>query len=139
MTRWFRAGAIGLLVVAVLHTFGHFGGGPKDPARIQIEEAMNAYRFDIMGMHPSASDITNSLSLMMTIMLVFAGVLDLIVVGALSGNGRVLRRLAWVNAVGVGALAALFAYYRIPPPMATLAVVCLFFVVAALRPAARRF
>jgi hypothetical protein len=139
MTRWFRAGAIGLLVVAVLHTFGHFGGGPKEPARVQLEQAMDAYRFDIFGMHPSASDITQSLSLTMTIALLFIGVLDLVAAAALSGHARALRRLAWVNAAGVGALVALFGYYRIPPPMATLAVVCVFFVIAALRPAARRF
>lgn len=135
MTRWFRAGAIGLLVVAVLHTFGHFGGGPKEPARIQLEEAMDAYRFDIFGMHPSAGDITKSLSLTMTIALLFIGALDLVAASSLAGNARALRRLAWVNAVGVGALVALFAYYRIPPPMVTLALVCVLFVVAALRPA----
>lgn len=134
MTRWFRAGAIGLLVVAVLHTFGHFGGPPKDAARLELESAMDAYRFDIMGMHPSANDITNSLSLTMTIALLFVGVLDLVAAAALSGNTRALRRLAWVNAAGVGSLAALFAYYRIPPPMVTLAVVCVLFVVGALRP-----
>jgi hypothetical protein len=135
MTRWFRAGAIGLLVVAVLHTFGHFGNAPKDAARLELESAMDTYRFDIMGMHPSASDITKSLSLTMTIALLFVGVLDLVAAAALSGNTRALRRLAWVNAAGAGALVALFAYYRIPPPMATPARVRAFRR-GALRPAA---
>lgn len=139
MTRWMRAGAIGLIVVAVLHTFGHFGGGPQDPARLQLESAMDSYRFDILGMHPSASDITKSLSLTMSIFLVFVALLDLIVIAALSGDARALRRVAGVNVVGVAALVALFAYYQIPPPFMTLALVCVLFVVGALRPAQRRF
>lgn len=139
MTRWMRAGATGLIVVAVLHTFGHFGGGPPDPARLQLESAMDAYHFDIFGMHPSASDITKSLSLTMSIFLVFVAVLDLIAIAALSGDGRALRRVAWVNVVGTAALVALFAYYRIPPPFVTLALVCTLFIVGALRPAQRRF
>jgi hypothetical protein len=139
MKRWFRAGAIGLIVVAVLHTFGHFGGGPKDAARVELEATMDAYRFDIFGMHPSASDITESLSLTMSIFLLFVGVLDLIAVGSLADQPRTVRRLAWVNVVGTGALAILFACYHIPPPSVTLAVVCVLFLASAARPAQRRF
>jgi hypothetical protein len=139
MTRWLRAGAIGLIFVAVLHTFGHFGGEPQDAARVQLESAMDAYHFDIFGMHPSASDITKSLSLTMSIFLLFVGVLDWIVISALSNDARTLRRVAWINVVGVGALVALFAYYHIPPPFVTLALVCALFLIGALRPAQRRF
>ena len=139
MARWFRAGAIGLMVVAVLHTVGHFGGPPPDAGAIALQSAMDAYHFDIFGMHPSAGDITKSLSLTMSIFLLFVGVLDLVAAASLSHDARALRRLAWVNVVGVGALAFLFACYRIPPPCVTLAVVCGLFLVCVLRPAQRRF
>ena len=139
MLRWFRAGAVGLMVVAVLHAVAHFGGPPKDPGAVALQFAMDSYRYDIFGMHPSAGDITRSLSLAISIFLLFVGVLDLVAVASLSHDARALRRLAWVNMVGVGALAFLFACYRILPPCVMLAVVCGLFIVCVLRPAQRRF
>lgn len=131
--RWIRAGAVGLLVVAVLHAVGHFSGGPADPAAAALEKTMRDYRFEIMGMHPSAHDITQSLSLTMTVMLLFAGTIDLALFGAVATDPRAMRRLALINAVGVAVLAALFAYYRIPPPCATLAVVGVLFTIGLVR------
>jgi hypothetical protein len=139
VVRWFRAGAVGLMVVAVLHTVGHFGAPPKDPGAVALQFAMDSYRYDIFGMHPSAGDITRSLSLAISIFLAFVGVLDLVAAASLAHDARALRRLAWVNVVGAGALVLLFACYRILPPIVMLAVVCALFLVCVLRPAQRRF
>jgi hypothetical protein len=131
--RWIRAGAIGLLVVAVLHAVGHFSGGPADPAVAALEKSMRDYRFEIMGMHPSMHDIAQSLSLTMTVMLLFAGTIDLALFGAITTNPRAMRRLALINALGVAVLVGLFAYYRIPPPCVTLAVVGILFTIGLAR------
>lgn len=131
--RWIRAGAIGLLIVAALHAVGHFSGGPPDPAAAALERSMRDYHYEIMGMHPSAHDITQSLSLTMTVLLLFAGTIDLALFGAVATNPRSMRRLAFINVLGVAALAGLFAYYRIPPPFVTLAVVGVLFTIGLAR------
>jgi hypothetical protein len=128
---WFRSGAIGLIVVALLHSFGHFGGGRTDPEGIALDAAMKSYHVDIMGMHPSADDITKSLSLTMTLLLLLTGALDLAAVRA--ADPALLRRFAALNVAGVSALVALFTFYRIPPPLVTLAVVDVLFLTSMLR------
>jgi len=139
MTRWFRAGAFGLLVVSVLHTVGYFNRTLQDPAALALDSAMDAYHYHILGLHPSASDIAASLGLAMSILLFLIGVLDLVVSTALTHDLRALRRAAWVNVFGAGVLAAMFGYYRILPPCITLAMVMLLFLAATTRPASRRF
>ncbi len=131
--RWIRAGAIGLLIVAALHAVGHFSGGPPDPAAAALERSMRDYHYEIMGMHPSAHDITQSLSLTMTVLLLFAGTIDLALFGAVATNPRAMRRLAFINVLGVAALVAVFAYYRIPPPFVTLAIVGVLFTIGLAR------
>jgi hypothetical protein len=128
---WFRAGAIGLLVVAGLHTMGHFSGGPDGPAGIALEAAMKAHHVEIMGMRPSTFGITQSLSLAMSILLLLAGAVDLSVLSA--GDSLLLRRLAMLNVAGVAALVAVFAAYRISPPLVSLALVDGLFLMSLLR------
>ena len=119
--------------MAALHAVGHFSGGPPDPAAAALEQTMRGYRFEIMGMHPSMHDITQSLSLTMTVMLLFAGAIDLALFGAIATNPRAMRRLASTNIIGVAALVAVFAYYRIPPPFVTLAIVGVLFTIGLAR------
>jgi hypothetical protein len=45
-----------------------------------------------------------------------------------------IRRFAWVNVVGVGALVALYLYYQIPPPLISFALVEIVFLLAVLIP-----
>ena len=129
---WFRAGAVGLIVVAVLHTMGHFNRGPEDPARDALEAAMKAYHTEMMGMNPSVSDITSSLSLAMSVLLALAGMLDLAIVKI--ADPVSLRRFAVLNIAGVSALVAVFTYYHVPPPLVTLAIVGVFFLTSVLSP-----
>lgn len=127
---WFRAGAVGLIVVALLHTMGHFSRGTHDPAREALEAAMKAYHTEMMGMNPSRSDIARSLSLTMSVLLVLTGLLDLAILKI--ADPVSLRRFAVLNIAGVGALVALFTYYHVAPPLVTLAIVGVLFLSSVL-------
>jgi hypothetical protein len=130
--RLFSVAAILLIVVAGLHTIGHFSPPPDDAALRAVEAAMTGSRLELsLGMRPSVRDVLSSLSLTMTVTLLLIGVLDLLVAGSAIAS---LRPFALANVVGVGALAALYGYYRISPPLVTLALVWVLFLVALLLP-----
>jgi hypothetical protein len=131
--RLFTAGTFALLVVAGLHTLGHFSTRAPDPMGGSVLEQMRQYRVDVgLGQQPSLMDIQQSLSLTMTILLVGVGLINLSMV-ALAGDVRgVLRRLTMLNLLIVGSLVILYGWYRITPPFVTLFAVELLFVASLL-------
>jgi hypothetical protein len=134
--RLFSVAAILLIVVAGLHTMGHFAPAPDDPALLAVEASMKGYRLELpLGMHPSVRDVLSSLSLTMTVTLLLVGALDLLVARSALPS---VRPFALANVVGVGALVALYWYHRISPPLVTLALVCLVFVLNLVLPERRR-
>jgi hypothetical protein len=128
-----RAGSIGLLVVAGMHTLGHFSPPPTEGELARLAEAMRRARLDLFGMQPSVQDVVSSLSLTMTVTLAALGALGLVAAGDADPAGRTLRRVLAVEVAAVGALVVLFGYYRIAPPLVTLAVVELLFLAALAR------
>lgn len=130
--RLFAAGAIGLFVIALFHSLGHFSPPPDDPALVAALQAMSASQLDMGLARPSLMAIYNSLSLGMTLFLLFLGGIDLIVLRCGRENVALLRAMKIANVVGVAALTALFAYYLIPPPLITFALVVLLFLLAVL-------
>ena len=121
--RLFAAGAIGLFVIAVLHSLGHFSHPPEDAALTAVLQAMSAYQLDMGLAQPSLIAIYNSLSLGMTLFLLILGSIDLAVLRFAHEAEGLLRAIKLVNLLGVSALVALFGYYRIPPPLITFAFV----------------
>jgi len=122
--RLFSLAAVLLIVVAAAHTAGHapmlFAGGPLPG----VLGAMAAEREPLgMGMDPSMLDIHLSLVLTMSVTFVALGLVNLVVAGAADTSATTLRRLAWLDVAWVGALVALYAYYRIPPPLISTALV----------------
>ena len=129
--RLFTAGSIALLLVAALHTLGHFAGGPEDPAFTSVVNAMRGYSVDLgLGMRPSMRDIHVSLVLTMTIFLVFLGIQNLVTLTLAPEAKQLLRALALINFLCAGALAILYAAYSVPPPLISFAVVGLLFLLA---------
>lgn len=84
-------------------------------------------------MRPSVYEIYRSLAFTMSITLVVMGAFGLIVARTPDPSGRLLRAAILTSTVAVGALVVLYAAYRIPPPLLTLAVVELLFVAASVR------
>jgi len=134
--RLFAAGSIGLIITSILHTIGHFAPPPvNDPALAAVDGAMRAFRFDLgFGMHPSIMDVFESLSLTMSITVLFLGIYNLTTLSLAGNNPRLVRRLTLLNVLGVGALVALYAFYRIPPPLICFAIVEILFLLALILP-----
>ncbi len=130
--RLFAAGALGLFVIALLHSLGHFSPPPEDAALIAVLDAMSAYQLDMGLARPSIMAIYNSLSLGMSFFLLLLGSIDLIVLRCARENAGLMRAMKIANGVGVVALTTVFGYYRIPPPFITFAIVGLLFLLSFL-------
>jgi hypothetical protein len=120
--RAFSTASVLLLLTALAHTAGNwpliFPGAPWSGALA----AMAAERTPLgIGMAPSVLDIHVALVLTMTVLLVALGTINLVV--AAGAGEEVLRRVLWIDVAAVGALVALYAFYRVPPPLLTFAVV----------------
>jgi drug/metabolite transporter (DMT)-like permease len=75
-------------------------------------------------------DIFRGLVFTMSICLVAMGVLGLVVAASHEATPRLLSRMALVLALASAALTALYWVYRVPPPLITMAVVTILFVVS---------
>ena len=140
--RLFSIACVLLILVALAHTAGHFSPPPvDDPAFDAMDRAMKGYVIPMGSMSPSFFDVVQSLSLTMTVTLLLLGALGLATAGAADAGDAgdaLIRRLALVYLVGTAALVAVFALYRIPPPLFTLAAVAVTFLLAVVVPARRR-
>jgi len=132
--RLFSAASLALIVVAALHTLGHFAPN-TDLALQRVEAEMGSFRLPLgMGMNPSILDIFKSLSLTMTVTLLALGLQNLVVAASGDVTARLIRRLTLVDLAAVGALVAVCAFHRVPPPLVTLAAVEALFVLSLVLP-----
>jgi len=131
--RLFSIASILMILTSIAHTLGHFQTDPQTAEFANLKSTMQAYQVDMMGMKPSAYGMLKSLSLTLTIMLLMLGLQNLLV-ATVDESGKMIRRFAWVNVVGVGALVALSWYYQIPPPLISFALVEIVFLLAVLIP-----
>ena len=106
--RLFAAGAIGLFVIALLHSLGHFSPPPEDAALTAVLQAMSAYQLDMGLARPSIMAIYDSFSLAMTLFLLILGSIDLVVLKFANETEGLLRAIKLVNLLGVSTLVALF-------------------------------
>ncbi len=128
--RLFSAASIGLILIAVLHTIGHFAPPPDDLIMTALLTAMKSYRFDLGLASPSMLEIFESLSLSVSLMLAWAGLTNLLIAHNAGLRDALMRRVCALNVLGIAALVALFGVYRVPPPAITLAIVDILFVIA---------
>lgn len=131
--RLFTVGSIGIAVIGLLHGIGHFSS-PTDPGLKVVETAMAAQHMDMgPGFNPSLLGIFTALSI--TFSLLFWGIaaFNLIVAASADTTQELIGRLAWANAIVMGVLTGLYLYYRILPPFATILVIVVLFLLAAIR------
>jgi hypothetical protein len=114
--RLFSLACLGIILTGIAHGLAHFSPAPSDPAWSAVEASMRSYSFTMAGASFTPLDVLRSLSLTMSITLLWLGIAGLIVSGS-DASLRVIRRLLILGIVGVGALASLYAYYRIVPPL----------------------
>lgn len=116
--RLFIAASVLLMLIAILHTAGHWPLLFPDAPFSGALQTMAGERQALgLGMTPTVLDIHRSLVLTMTVMLMALAALNLLVANA--AGDVLLRRVLCLNVVYVGALAALYAVYQIPPPLLT--------------------
>ena len=131
--RWFAAGSVATIVVAILHTLGNTLGGPPTDAALQnVEAAMQGYVLPLgMGMSPSVWDIYRCLVFTMSICLAGIGALGVALGSSSDVPAGVLSRIAAVLTVVSAALAVLSFVYRIPPPLISFVVTTVLFGIAS--------
>ena len=134
--RAFSIGCLALIVVACLHTLGHFAPPPQDPASLALDAALKGYTVEMPLMSTTAFAVLQSLSLTMTITFLALGAAGL--VAARSCATDAVRRLAVAYGLAVAALVVVFGVYRVGPPFVTLALVLVAFVTALLPPRSTR-
>ena len=106
-----------MLVVAGLHTLRMFSEPPTDPEGEAVVTAMKGYAVEVgLGMRPSVYDIHMSLGLTMTVLLVFLGMQNLIILTR-GAPRELLRQSAFSSALCMWTLVVLYAVYRITPPL----------------------
>lgn len=84
-------------------------------------------------MAPSVWDIQMALSVTMSLFLVAFAVLGLSFAGDRDASPRTLSRIAMISAGTMGALTVAYAVFRVPPPLVTIAILAILYLVAALR------
>jgi hypothetical protein len=132
---WLVAGAIGMIVVGVLHAVAHLQPLPGDAA--SARDAMVAFTVTALGLTWSIADAFDALSLSYAALSVGVGLLDLWVLRAFTPKPGGLRGLALLNALIAAALVAVAAAHRVAPPLVLYAIALALFVVAVLRAPAR--
>lgn len=133
--RLFATGSVLMLLTAAAHTAGHFAPLPDDAALISVIEAMRGYSLDMgFGMRPSVAGIQESLSLTMTIFLVFLGVQNLATLYWAGDSARLVHGLTAINLLCAVALTALYWHYRISPPLICFALISIVFILSLMLP-----
>jgi len=130
--RLFTWSCIATIVVAALHTIGNtLSTPPGEGALLAVESAMRGYRLPLgLGMTPSIWEINRALVFTMSICYVAMGALGLAVAGSRDATPPLLSRLALLLAIFSAALTVLYWFYRIPPPLISMAIVTVLFAMA---------
>ena len=99
---------------------------------IAVFDAMRGYRVPLgIGMAPSIWDIFRGLVFTMTVCLLAMGALGLVIAADRDATPRLLSRAAIVLTVMSACLTIMYAFYRIPPPLISMAVVTVLYACAA--------
>jgi len=120
------------IAVAILHTVGNLNTAPVDAAQASLQQAMQAYHFSLgMGMTPSAWDILRSLTFTMSVCLAGIGLVGIVLTGDPDVSLQTMHRISVMLTAVFAGLTAIYAVFRIPPPLVTLGFVMLLYLICA--------
>ncbi len=132
-TFWFKLGSYAMIVTAGLHMIGHFSSAePANDTEETLLNLMTTYQMDFGGIERSMRDLLQGYSLVFAASLFFVGVLNLMVARARGDDRAFLRTMTWMAAGYTGALLAISVTYFIYPPIVTIGVIVLCFVMSLL-------
>jgi hypothetical protein len=123
------------LLVAVAHTIGTFAPpSPDDAPLLAVVAAMQGYQSPMgLGMAPSIWDIQQALSVTMSLFLIAIAVFGLSFAGDQDATPRTLSRIAVISTGTMAALTVTYAVFQIPPPLISMAVLAILYLIASLR------
>jgi len=133
--RWFLTGSIGLIVFGTVHTLAVYKvlfGEPHGPAEVDLHRAMRALSMEIGPFKPTAWHTLMILNSSYSILLLFAGVLDLIAIGPGGAGGR-MRLLTLANMYFCGMLFLICLVFQFPPPMVFAGACLVFFTLSLIQ------
>jgi|SRR5262245_41476808 len=120
-----------MIVVAILHTIGNTAPTNDPPGMTAVFDAMRGYQVPLgMGMSPSIWDVWRGLIFTMTVCLLAMGALGLVVAADRDATPRLLSRVAVVLTATSACLTIMFAFYRVPPPLISMAVVTVLYAIS---------
>jgi hypothetical protein len=127
--------AIATLVVSAIHTVGTFlPPSEGDTALLAVIESARGYHLELgLGMAPSIWDIQQALSVTMSLFLIALAVFGLSFAGDQDATPRTLSRIAVISTGTMAALTVTYAIFQIPPPLISMAVLAVLYLVASLR------
>lgn len=131
--RLFSLASAGLILIALLHGIGHFQPPPGDMMTVALYAAMRSYEVDVGIGSPSMLNVVDSLNLGASVLLAWAGALNLVVARYVPVGDRAIRTVCTLNILMSWSLASVFFWYEVLPPAISLAVVATLFTIARFR------
>jgi hypothetical protein len=129
--RLFKAGAVVLLLLGLAHSLSLFEKPvPANDTERQLLDLMADYRFNLMGSSRSMADLMRGFSISFMVAAFGLGALDLLLSRERAG---LLKRLALIHAIWLGAMTAVSLYYFFAAPTSFLLLAFLIFAAAWLK------
>ena len=117
--RWFKAGAIALVIFGAFHLLAVYKSvvvGPETPAEVELTKNLKAFQMPMGPFKPSAWHTTNILNTSYSVLLIFAGVIDLLALSSVVA-AHMLRPLTLANVIFTFLIAAICLAFQFPPPL----------------------
>lgn len=117
--RFFLAASIVLILFGAVHVVAIYKSlvaGPETPAEVDADRALRADSLKIGPFHPTGWHTVNILNVNFAVLLIYAGVINLIALRPAIAAGR-LKSLTLANIIFVALISAVILGFQFPPPL----------------------
>jgi hypothetical protein len=129
--RLFKAGAVALLILGLVHSFSLIRElAPANDSEKQLIDLMSNYKFNLMGSFRSMAGMLRGFSASFMLAALGFGVIDLMLSRERAG---LLKRVALINIIWLAAMTAVSLRYFFIVPTSFLAATLLIFILAWLK------
>jgi len=129
----FSFASIGLIVAAILQIILYVWVWQDELAVSGLAIALQGYRFDFGPGDPSVMESHESLSIALAVLLLWAGLQNLLIARYTGLRDKLMRRTCSFNLIMIASLLVLFSIYRMMLPVICLAIVEVMFFIARYR------
>ena len=126
---WFRIGSFALIATGIIHLFAHFTGiTPSNETENQLIDMMSSYI--MQPINRSMMDLFKGFSLFYALFFLMTGELNLWLARAYKENPAELKKVAFVNMVGLGIGTGVSFYYFFSAPILCIVIALICFVIS---------